>query len=592
MKHLSASPCRVAAAVLSVASTITVAHAVELDTGNPDLNIRWDNTVKYNYAYRTESQDSRILASPNFDDGNRNFDKGTVSSRVDLLSEFDFIFRNRAGFRVSGAAWYDDAYGSLDNTSVATSNHLDDGMPALGLSGTTKRFHKGLSAEILDAFLFAREEFGGMPLNLKLGRHTVFWGEALLSPIHGVGYGQAPLDLRKSLSVPGTEAKELLLPRNALSAQLQATPELSLAAQYFLDWKPFRIPEAGSYLGAFDMFLDGGESLIVAPGNRFLRGRDVEPSKHGDWGLSARWSPEWLDGTLGFYYRKTSDIQPQLHVTPAVATMPAANCGALGFAALTPSACYINPSAASISQIQQGNIGNYHLAYADDIDVFGISLSKSFAGVSVGADLSYRRNMPLNSDAVTILPAALAALTPGAITALPSSGNTGGAVGDTWHGVLNFLGTTGHTPVFDDASWIVELQWNRWQKVNKGEAVFKGRDGYTGVDKVSKDFFGLAANYTPTWYQALPGVDLQLPLSYTIGLSGDSAVSAGGNKGAGSYSVGLGADFYQKYRVDLKYVDFLGSYRTDSNGVITSNTDINGLIKDRGFVSLTLKTTF
>ncbi|KYO75107.1 MULTISPECIES: DUF1302 domain-containing protein [Pseudomonas aeruginosa group] len=541
------------ALVASLAATS--ASAAAIDVGNPDFAIRWDNTVKYNYAYRVEGQDKRILNSPNYDDGSRNFDKGTVSNRVDILSELDFVYRRSSGFRVSAAAWYDDAYRRLDNDSVASSNHLNDGgTQALGLSGTTKRFHKGPSGEILDAFVFSRFDMGGMPLSLRAGRHTVFWGEALLTPFHGVGYGQAPLDLRKSASVPGTEAKELFLPRNAISAQLQANPELSLAAQYFLDWKPFRIPESGSFLGNFDMLLDGGESLILGPGASLLHGRDVTPDKRGDYGLSARWSPAWLDGTLGVYYRKTADIQPQLHIAPLD--------------------------------------GQYYLVYPGDVEVLGVSLAKNIAGISIGAELSHRWDMPLESEPVVILPAPFAAVTPGAISALPSSGKTGGALGNTWHGVVNLLGTVGKTPVFDAASWITELQWSRWDKVTQGEAVFKGRKGYEGVDKVSKDFVGLGISFTPTWYQVFPGVDLTMPLFYSVGVSGNSAVSTGGSKDGGSYSVGVGADVYQKYQFDLRYVDFTGPLRTDANGVITSYGGPQALTRDRGFVSLTFKTSF
>lgn len=568
------------------------AQAFEINTGNDDLVARWDNTVKYNYANRVEKQDSHLLASPNFNDGNRNFDRGTVGNRLDILSEFDLVYRNAAGFRVSAAGWYDDAYYRLDNDNVAGSNHIENGAPALGLSNDTKRFHRGPSGEILDAFFFAGTEIGGSPINFKVGRHTLYWGESLLSPIHGVSYGQSPLDLRKALSVPGTEAKELLLPRNAISAQLQATPELSLAAQYFLDWKPFRIPEAGSYLGGFDMLLEGGESLYASSTARLLRDDDVKPKKRGDWGLAMRWSPAALEGTLGAYYRKTSDIQPQIHVTPAVATLPAAACGALGFAALAPTTCYVNPSAASIPQILVGNIGKYRLVYPDDIEIIGLSLSKSIAGVSVGMDLSYRQNMPLNSDVVSILPAALAARVPGAIGAVPAEGETGGAVGNTWHGVVNALWTQPSNALFDAATWLAELQWNRWDKVTQGEAVFKGRDTYTGIDKVTKDFWGLGINFTPTWFQVLPGVDLQMPLSYSVGLSGNSAVSSGGNEHAGSFSIGLGADVNQKHRVDLKYVGFFGPYKTNAAGAVTSANGLNSLIRDRDFISLTYKTTF
>ncbi len=538
-----------AVAVLPIVLGMSTAQAIEIDTGNSDLTIRWDNTARYNYMLRVESQDQNILNSANSDDGDRNFNKGTVSNRIDLLSELDVVYKKAWGFRVSGAGWYDAAARHLDNTSVATSNHLVNGQQAIGLSNTTKRYHQGPSGEILDAFIFGRTDLGDIPLNFKLGRHTTFWGEALLSPIHSLSYGQAPLDLRKAAAVPGTEAKELFLPRNALSAQLQVNPELSLAGQYFLDWAPFRIPEAGSYLGAGDMLQGGGESLILAPGAIFQHGADVTPEKRGDWGMSARLRPNWLDGTMGLYYRKTADIQFQMHIAPTT--------------------------------------GQYNFVYPGDIDIYGVSLSKNVAGVSLGAEVNYRKNMPLNSDPVMVgLPI------PGALATMPSANQTGGARGNTLHAVVNLLGSVGKTPLFDAANWIAELQWNRWSSVTQGAAVFKGRDDYMGVDKVSKDFVGLGVTFTPTWYQALPGVDLQLPIFYSIGLSGNSAVSGGGNKRAGNYSIGIGADVYQKYRFDLSYSDTFGPYRVDAaSGAITSATN-TAMTKDRGFVSLTFKTTF
>src|SRR5450830_505681 len=114
---------------------IAAGHAAEIVTDNPDLAIRFDNTIKYNYANRISSQNAAILKSVNNDDGDRNFNKGTVSNRVDLLTEFDLVYKKDMGMRVSAAAWYDAAYSSLDNQNVATSNHIGpDGKPALGLS--------------------------------------------------------------------------------------------------------------------------------------------------------------------------------------------------------------------------------------------------------------------------------------------------------------------------------------------------------------------------------------------------------------------------------------------------------------------------
>ena len=82
---------------------------------------------------------------------------------------------------------------------------------------------------------------------------------------------------------------------------------------------------------------------------------------------------------------------------------------------------------------------------------FGLSLSRQLGGLSLGAELSYRHNMPLLADAVPVLDAGGAGAAQaaaghgvadhGAVTTddLPESG-TPSTVGDTMHGLVNLLG--------------------------------------------------------------------------------------------------------------------------------------------------------
>ena len=90
------------ATALAVAALFAASGAVqafEIDTGNPDVQMRWDNTVRYNLGVRAQSQDSKIIGSPNFDDGDRNFSNGSlVTNRFDVLSEFDFVYKRRWAF--------------------------------------------------------------------------------------------------------------------------------------------------------------------------------------------------------------------------------------------------------------------------------------------------------------------------------------------------------------------------------------------------------------------------------------------------------------------------------------------------------------
>ncbi|MCA0243664.1 MAG: DUF1302 domain-containing protein [Proteobacteria bacterium] len=542
----------------------TAASAIGIDVGNDDVQVRFDNTVRYNLGLRADSQNEAILRAINNDDGDRNFKRhAIVTNRIDLLSEFDVVYRKSLGARVSGAAWYDQAYtGALDNTSVATSNHLAGGVQALGLSNVTRRYFKGASGEFLDAFVFAAGDVGGMAATLRLGRHTINWGEALLGggAIHGISYGQAPLDQAKALATPGIEAKELYRPLNQVSGQIQVTPTLSLAAQYYLEWKSYRFPEAGSYLGFSDALLDGGEAILLPVGGTtrlVTRAADVKPKDRGDWGLAMRWSPEWLDGTAGLYYRKFSDKVPQQ-------------------ATLRPTASPPIPQ-------------QYLLMYGSDIEMLGLSLTRQIAGISVGVDLNHRRNMPLVSGGVNLVTAT---------TALPQPGQTLGARGNTWHAVVNAIGSLPSTPLYNAASWNAELTWSHWSKVTSDPYnVFKGSATYAAnaanIDRVTKDAVGIAIGFTPTWYQVFPGADLALPVSASIGVDGNSAVSLGGNKGAGSYAIGLALDVQSRYRFDLKYVDYFGSFNTNATtGAVAVYNGSTAMLKDRGAVYFTFKTTF
>ena len=424
----------VGAAVFCALGAPRGALALEFDTGNEDLKVRWDNTARYNLGLRVQNQDPAILGNANADDGDRNFGNGSVvTNRLDVLSEFDIVWQRKYGVRVSAAGWYDQAYASLDNTNTASANTLVYGLPVAGvLSPHTKRFGRDPSGEMLDWFAFGGFDVGGVPVNVKVGQHTAYWGESLLlgGLIHGMAYAQNSVDAWKLQATPGSEAKEYIRPRGAITIQAQPTAELSLAAQWFYNWQAVRSPESGSYLSGTDMLNFGGQSLITGPNPfaavipgapaalRLWNAQAVSPSRYsaslGDYGLAARWNPQWLDGTLGLYFRNTTDVLPQLMLTPGVASLPAATCTAIGGTVLSPTTCLVNKNATTVGDLKQyGKAGTYQIAYGNNIHLYGLSLSKNIAGVSVGAEMSYRQNMPLVSDAVSVLPAPMVPAVPG-----------------------------------------------------------------------------------------------------------------------------------------------------------------------------------
>ena len=530
------------------------AVAGKIDLGNPDGELRWDNTVKYNAGWRVQQRSNAIGDAWGFQAGDYKFDKGDlVTNRVDLFSEIDFVYKSHYGFRLSGAAWYDAAYDSTVRGNPNFKGFLaGTAYPNNTFTPFAQRYNTH-SGELLDAFVFGRIDLGDAPLDVKVGRHTVYWGESLFTPIHGVSFAQSPADFRKALITPGIEVKELFLPLNQVSAHLQVSDTISVAAQYMLEWKPFRLPDGGTYLSQGDIIGNGGTNFLGIPMNGNLNtGPDAVPKDRGNWGVMMKAAPAWLDGTVGLYYRKFDDKVP---------------------AVLSPG----------------GTFTELHNAYAKDVKLVGVSLAKSLGGVSIGAELVRRENTALST----------------------YFGAAEIARGDTWHGLVNAVAYVGKTPVFDSAVVLAELTYSRLGKIYAGsEANYNGVDyahcqagepGYGSYKKLdgcaTKDAWGLSLAFTPTWFQALPSVDLSLPMSYSVGLAGNSPVAAGGNKGSGAWSVGLGADYLAKYRINLAYNAYFGDYGTNTSFLgtqaINGSTNAgNGSLKDRGWLSLTLKTTF
>ncbi len=248
MSYISESE-RPGFALRGVAAAIALAcaggaSAFEIETDNPDLRMRWDNTVRYTAGVRVEGQDKRLLRNPVYDEGDSKFDPGElVTNRVDLLSEFDVNYRGRFGARITGAAWYDNAY---DDHSVTAPTGTATAYRNNTYNNEVKRFVNGPSGEILDAFVWTNFDIGAVPVNLKLGQQTNVWGEGLLIGAHAISYSQSPVDGVKAVTNPGIETKEVFLPIGQLHASAQVTDSVTLVGQYFYDWEPLRVPHAGT----------------------------------------------------------------------------------------------------------------------------------------------------------------------------------------------------------------------------------------------------------------------------------------------------------------------------------------------------------
>ena len=578
-------PKRAALRAVTAAALVVAAGgagAFQFDLGNPDLKLRWDNTARYNLGARIEKPDSRILASPSYDESDAKFGRNDiVTNRLDLLSELDFSYANVAGGRVSAAGWYDDAYRNSRVKSPAAGGAIPTSYVDNTYNNKVKRFVNGPSAEFLDAFVWSNFSLGPVPVNAKLGRHTVVWGEGLLLGGHAVSYGQAPVDGVKAVTSPGIETKEVFLPVNQLSFKAQLTSSISLAGQYFLEWKPTRVPNGGTYLMGADTS-PNVDRLGLGAGIAATQVDAAKPGNRGNWGLGLKWDVDAIDSTVGFFYREFDDYNPETGIQFT------------GFRQLVPG----NPATTVPS--------TFRFVYAKNVKLIGASLARSIGPVSFGAEVSLRQNAHLNSK-TTYAPSdftSAANLNPKLDT---------GARGDTLHVIANGIYLLPKTPVWDSGSLIVELAYSRLQKVTANEPMYRG-EGYaacvksgTGSGGVpaaagdrsdacsSKQFAQIAVSFTPQYIQILPSLDVTIPIAINYGLRGTAPTGGGGFEKLMTWSVGLQATYATSHEFALRYSDIgvPSKYNAAGTTLIGGNSLGSSLgATDRGWLVFTYKTSF
>jgi hypothetical protein len=536
---------------LLVGMLSTSVQAFQFDTGNPDITTRWDNTLKYSAAWRVHDQSDKLTEGQtalNQDDGDRNFNKGLISNRLDLLSEFDVTYKN-VGARVSGAAWYDDVYNqSNDNNSVGRVNSYS--VSSDHFTDDTRDLH-GRKAEVLDAFIFGKGDLGQMPVSGRLGQYAMQWGESLFYGINGIAGGMAPIDIVKGLSVPNTQFKELIRPVQQMSGQLQLTPDVSIGAYYQFKWESDRFPAAGSYFSSSDSFGDGNERLFVGapvfPGGQplaFYHGGNKDAQNSGQGGLQLRIRSETVD--WGLYAIRYHDKSPQFLVRP-------------DFANLNP---------------VSGQAGEYYWVYPQGIEALGASFSTTLSNYNVAGELSTRWHQPLASTNQTTL-------APG--EDINNDDDPLYATGHTLHANLSWLATMDPSFIAQEASFLGEFAWNRTLSVTRNpDAVDPNAD---------RNAWSMRTVYEPMYRQAFPGLDLSVPmgLSYTHGNS--SAVGTGfGNNHGGDMNIGIKGNYLNSWNLSLTYTHYYGPGSTflDAN----NNYTFDQALKDRDFVAFSVSRTF
>lgn len=541
----------VSLAVLAVCAPAMASDETSEAQEPSDVRVTWTNTFKYGAAFRLKDADP-ALVSPfpntnvaNLDDGDRNFGKGLISNRLELLSELDAVHARGFGARISAAAWYDSVYNrGTDNPGFAggaVPNHL----PYTDFPSATRNM-QGRKVELRDAFVFGKTELGDMPLTARLGQHSLVWGESLFFAANAIAGGQASFDISRLLADPTAQAKEFVLPVPQVSAQLQINSDVSLGAYVQFRHKPNRLPGAGSYFSISDIVGPGAERLWVGPGVSVARGADLKGSNGGQFGLQLKWRLDETD--LGFYAIRFHDKDPQ-----------------------------------QVTRLGPGfSPSGYYLAYQQDTTAIGVSASHSFGEMNLAAEASVRKGQSLASGG---LAADVSGALPFPVPANDNSGNPAYAVGDTAHLNVSTIWALQPSALWREATFVGEVAWNRLLSCKVNCASLDPR--------ATRDALSVRMVFEPTYRQVVPGLDLGVPIGLGWTPKGArsalSAVAFPAEDG-GDFTIGLNGTYNQAWKFNLAYTHFFGNAAPllDASRSYTYGQSR----KDRDFVSLTVRRSF
>ncbi len=336
VKHKHFPKSILAVAVSSAISVPALAFQYEKD----DFRMQVDSTVSVGASWRASDRDYEGVGTANAtaagenghlhgtssqDNSNLLWKKGsTFSEIVKLTVDLEMNYKNYGAF-VRGKAFYDHRIVNGDGVTDLPEYYRQDS------NGNPLEPHQsdGRSADILDAFVWGDWWINDKPLNVRLGKQVISWGEGLFfaNGINSIN----PVDVQ-ALLAPGSEVKDALIPLNALHASFGVTDTLTLEAFVLFDWEETQLPPCGTYFSTTDLIGDncyggfypsGEEATYVNPiyalaglgaaeFRNLPQGDKNEPDDDGQFGFAARYFAESIETEFAVYYIKYHSRLPVL----------------------------------------------------------------------------------------------------------------------------------------------------------------------------------------------------------------------------------------------------------------------------------------
>ena len=224
-------------------------------------DITWNTTLSVGSTWRAQDRDMSLVKAADgasvgltggsggssSDANNLNYDKGDrVSTIFKLVTDLE-VKRDEMGGLIRLKAWHDQA---LDNRGAPYGNQANGYTKGAALSddgfSDAQKF-EGL--QLLDAYAYNSFDVADRPLQVRLGRQVINWGESLF--FQGVNQIN-PLDV-PALRRPGAEIKEGLTPVWAAQANLGLGGGASVEGFYQLKWEATEADACGTYWSTVDI---------------------------------------------------------------------------------------------------------------------------------------------------------------------------------------------------------------------------------------------------------------------------------------------------------------------------------------------------
>jgi len=395
------------AALVAIALSTSHVQAADFNFGeNDDILLQINSKLSIGASWRLGDADSRFIGASNggtgatttTDDGNLNYDKNDSFSQI-IKGVHDIqLSKENFGAFVRFKYWYDAA---LKDGDVLHGNVANGYQPNTPLSDAGFENNSKFSgAALLDAYLYGSFDINDIPVDVRLGRQVLSWGESTF--IQGGMNSTNPFDV-PALRRPGAELKEGILPVGMLYGNAGVTENLSIEGFYQYEWEKTQIDGCGTYFSAADFAASGCDQITVGPlpdqsayqlGLTAKRQADAEPDDGGQYGLAMRYySPELNDTEFGLYYMNIHSRVPMINAIRT--SIPLAT----GEATPVFVPDYADPTGGALSALNPA----YLIEFPEDQKYYGASFATNLSSVAVSGEVTYKPDSPIQINGPEVL---------------------------------------------------------------------------------------------------------------------------------------------------------------------------------------------